>query len=154
VSSYSTGVVGPSHRAVMHEGVVIAVAETVTLASVIVRALNDQEKESPEPVPYASATDEWVDLDGNMYWTEVGAKPPPGRGVRRRMPGEKEENVKTMQLVKIGNGQVYVDLNCGETTSWDETDSAVVAEYGSIENLGCDRCESGEARWVKVWAEQ
>lgn len=59
--------------------------------------------------------------------------------------------MKTMQPVKVGDNQVYVDLDCGEATFWGE---ALAAEYGPIEEQGCDRCESGEARWVKVWAEQ
>lgn len=56
-----------------------------------------------------------------------------------------------MKPVKIGDSQVYVDLDCGEATFWGE---ALAAEYGSIEEQGCDRCDSGKARWVKVWAEQ
>ena len=42
---------------------------------------------------------------------------------------------------------VYIDRDCGETTTWSPEE---FAEYGPIEEQGCDRCESGKANWVQV----
>lgn len=41
MSRWSTGAVGPNHRAVMKDGVVLAVAESTEVASEIVRRMNE-----------------------------------------------------------------------------------------------------------------
>lgn len=99
MSSYSTGVVGASHRAVMHEGAVIAVAETVTLASVIVRALNDQQIDEdtkldiePWSVDIAGMLhDGWVDQDNQESWAARGMHPVKAGSTFRRLYVEREE---------------------------------------------------------------
>lgn len=54
------------------------------------------------------------------------------------------------RALKFNDVPVYIDLECGDTTTWSPAEEA---EYGPIEDQGCDRCESGQARWVAVRVE-
>ena len=52
------------------------------------------------------------------------------------------------EALMLGGDPVYIDLDCKiEVTTWSANEER---EYGPITEQGCDRCDSGRARWVPV----